>query len=366
MSSRWSVSKVEFSDGYSLGLPSRVEVRKSVGGHEIAILDFSRTAKLLRPPEGTTVTVMWGYRPTNVSKFVGYVHHIEELTASSVGITRVYLVGASQPLNSARLRSWVNVSSSFIVRDILTSNGLRAVIHPTKDSLPEISQGDASDLSLLVSLAEDNGFRMWFSGTTGYFLDPKVLLKNPKVTNLLYNSHSSGTDNVVDFRDITGGDVNDAASYEVSATGIYGLPIKAVSKLPNRSVPHKILNTDIKTQSDADKAIYSAANKDVWQRIEVSLREIIPEKIGNVVNLSGLLIPVDKRGQWLVESVTDVWTSGRPNVLTSSMVLTRNSSSVQMFSTFNSALSTELVSDRGSVKTQDGKWRSSRLETVYV
>lgn len=92
---------------------------------------------------------------------------------------RMVCTGASQPMKTTHVRSWNNVTASYIARAVLDSYHLRAVVDTSDILYTHVSQSGETDFRFLARLAQQIGYKFFVVNTTGYFINPLRVLRAP-------------------------------------------------------------------------------------------------------------------------------------------------------------------------------------------
>ncbi len=148
--------------------PARVLIRQREYAHDVGIitLDYEQASQP-KYAYGSPVTISWGYLPSVVETFVGYVNHTEQVNHDDKpSQLNVFCVGASHRCNQAHQRSFRKVSALGIIGRIAREHGFSLVSDPSSrfhDHIPQLGQ---SDWALMVRIAKDIGFTLSCRQTT--------------------------------------------------------------------------------------------------------------------------------------------------------------------------------------------------------
>lgn len=147
--------------------PAHVLIRQREYAHDVAVLTLDYETVQSKYAYGSPVTISWGWLPSDVEVFMGYVNHTEQVhNDSKPNQLRVYCVGASHRFNQNRQRSFRRISALGIVRKIAQQHNFSLLADPSSryhDHLPQLGQ---SDWKMLVRIAQDIGFTLTARQTT--------------------------------------------------------------------------------------------------------------------------------------------------------------------------------------------------------
>lgn len=353
-----------------------MEVREGFGSHEIAILDFPvpRRAGAALIDDMTPVEVTWGNSAGTLRQFQGYVNHPEIVESSGESRVRYLCVGTSLPLNEPSLSAWSNVSASYVAKRVAEKHGLRSVVSRSTQLHPYVSGGNESDFSLLQSLAEKIGYRLWVNSGTLYFVDPLTLIR--RSTHAPELSMGGPRDNLLGL-DVVSGTLAPRAGQVGSVKTIFGidrhsgrlLQSSSAKSLKDRGflLPKRrsVLTGSVETAEEARALANNDATNVEWVTAKADIRGGSAVRLGGLVNVTGRRVREELRGGWLVSGVTHVIESSEASVhYSSELEITRNSKyDVQFRESGNVALGGRDVS---STLIAGERWESSIKEAVYV
>lgn len=365
---RKRVEIVRFEGRFNLPTkPRRLELRDGVGSHQIAVVDFPMPkARVSMPTEGTPVSVTWGTFPTNTHSFFGYVNHAEPVLTKTESFVRFYLIGTSLPLNNVDSGMWQEVTGSFIAREIAAKHGLRAVVNKSTEILDRWVQGNESDFKMLSRLADRVGFDFWIDASTLYFLDPNQ--SGARVGVLGFERLVKG-ENLLSFEALDGSlapggmSITEAFGIDAATGGL--LRTSSVRTLNDRgmTLPNRVVRPSLTIGSLHEGARVSEglADRGVWVTAQVTIRPDASIRIGDVVEVSGELIPMGYRGNWIVKAAVRVMDA---EGVETTLTLTRNQREKQTF-TRKAPIKAEFPFTEPVLR--DGqKWESQILGSVYV
>jgi hypothetical protein len=370
---------VVFEGGYDHGVLIRCEVREGFGKHQIAILDFPVPASEYTnlAPEMTPVTFEWGWAPTGLRTFWGYVNHHETVNLDGESVLRFFLIGTSQPLNAPWPNSWKGVTASYVARLVAERHGLRAIIHNSKTVLPYVTPGPDSDLALITRLADEAGFKCWVDGATLYFVDPTVMLTSPSRSIAAeYDFDRLSTDTIFGIQTVSGSMAPVASAPTVQR--VFGLDENAgrlIQASSARSSSDAGLAAPINTTvygkavsslAEAHRVSDLAATSGSWETLQVVTKGDGQARVGSLVSLAGQALNQAYSGVWMAGDIIHVMApADRTSQWTYStqIELTRNQKGKPFFSSFSSLKDT--FSEVPAV-LRSGRWESSILESVYV
>lgn len=373
------VSKVRFLNGYSLGTPRRLEIHEGIGEHELAIIEFPLKNIFGRlPTELTPVSIEWGRSPLNTRTFYGYVNHDETTVLhtgnSGAGTLRVVCLGASYSLNEPFPRSWNGATGSLIAAQVAKKHRMRAVVHTAKEVLPYWTTGQDSDFVMMNRLARHLGYLFWVSGTTLHLADPRRLLRAPGVTPVSLTMQGAKTDTLREYRVINGSLAprdNQAVIKKVYGLDASGKMIRASSSQDlddsgmSRPSASFVQSSSIGSLAEARRVTTAATRLGRWGNLHAVSWGQPKVRIGNLVQMTGNLVPSDVAGAWMVESAVHVmdYTQIVPEYV-SDLTLTRNQADQMSFES-QAALRAAPV-DVSSVIRDGHLWQSEMLEVSSV
>lgn len=372
------VAWADFQGGYSTDSINRLEIREGFSKHGLAIVDFPvpRSALSGTVAEGTPMFVKWGNGPLDVRTFYGYVNHSETVTDANQSFLRYFCVGTSLPLNEPNPSSWSDVSASFIAKEVATRHGLRAVVSRAPNVLPYWTQGNKSDFAMMKALAEHTGFRFWVDGSTLYFVDPLVLVRNFQYAPSLV-MHGQKTDNLKSIH-VVSGSLAPRGGSRAAIKHVYGLDANAKALIEASSAKpladrglaapqHREISTvTVDSLEEARRVVESAAMTTDWVTTEAQVEGNSRLRVGGLAVLSGGALHREYHGRWLVSGMTHVLEPGNSGEwqFTSELELSRNQQDEAFFSlsSGNESASREVP----AALRRNSYWESQILESVYV
>lgn len=151
--------------------PAHVLIRQREYNHDVAVItiDYDSPSQA-KYADGSPVTITWGYLPSDIEQFLGYVQFTK--TLDDIGQPRrlrIFCVGASRPMNRTRQRSFTKRFVGSIIGSIAKDHRLSLVADPSSRYHLHIPQLGQSDWALCVRLAKDIGFTFGCRQTTLYF-----------------------------------------------------------------------------------------------------------------------------------------------------------------------------------------------------
>lgn len=115
-----------------------------------------------------------------VSKWYGYVHHVEEDNSFQGGNTNIVCVGASSVLKDTDQKIYRNSTADQVVTKIAKKHGMEAVTQRHPRLRESIVQAGQSDWQLLTRLAKQTGFALRCENTTLFFVSKDKIFLNKK------------------------------------------------------------------------------------------------------------------------------------------------------------------------------------------
>lgn len=371
---------VEFDGGYALGTPSRAELREGFGKHQVAILDFAVPRGTTRriPPEMTPLAYRWGYGPSSLRSFVGYVNHHEILDSADTSVLRLFTAGTSLPMNNPNPRSWTRVTASYVAREIGARHGLRVVLHKSPEILPYWTQGNETDFVMLQRLAKRAGFRVWVDGSTLYFLDPRKLVRTPRLQDLQVFTldGNASHDTLYRLHTISGSLAPRAGT--LTRNEVYGIDSKSGSLI--KATSNKVLSDQGHVQPsnktinllaadgpfEARRLAEASVSNGTWVVQEAEVAPNSKTRLGDVVRLGGSQIATGSEGLWLVSGTVQVIENAnrrRGSSLSTTLELTRDQ---QDALTYRASSALSAPRNIQPILRSTGRWEAHVLEDVYV
>lgn len=290
---------------------SGVRILQHDGEHEIALVDLviSPTARLW---DGwTPLRIQWGTAFTRPQIFVGYVHDVsyERKAGSQLTNARVTAVGATMPMKTQSSRIWTSRTTSYVAGELASKYGLRAVVDPTRDIVPNIAQSGESDWAFIARQAVDSGYNCFARGTTIFFIDPLRVLRNPRWNSPTFEMTllAGGGSSVLSFtpREDSFGTAQNPSAVDRQALGIdarSGRLVGATSSgLPAVAMSAIRQGRDVAQTSDAERIVASGARRSAqWVRACATLQGHSALQPATTLNLTGTGIAPAYTGIWLV------------------------------------------------------------------
>jgi hypothetical protein len=328
--------------------------------------------------DNATVRILWGRRPDNLHTWYGYVNHHNVKGNADSGSKALqvtyYLLGTSKPMNSDKTRTWGNTTPTYIARKIASEYGFRTVVTSTNWILPYEVQANESDFCFLNRVADKVGFRFWVSGGTLYFIDPAVILSGSSdisVPRYTMDKRFDQVDTVVNF-DMNQGDNLPGA--EKAIRSIYGVDpgsgrvfqVSAANVAPS-ATQHTMTGWPATSVAEAQNIV------NAWQSRSQFFISAKAELFGDIliypgklVHLSGLQMPKDGTGLWLVTAARHILKVSGTTLTTSDKFVTqvelvRNSGNITPNIKNVSKISPEFV----QCDIHQGHWRSRNTAVLY-
>lgn len=154
------------------GTITEFKLIQEVNKHEIAqitIINAAYSPTLYR--SGVPVKVTYGYTPTALNTFYGYINDAKQTIVSNKRNVTLTCVGTSYPLNKKVVRVWGNVSGSYIAKTIALEHKLTPYVQQHPYVFPNYTQTN-STFGTLSWLAESLGYTTYINGTGLFFYDP--------------------------------------------------------------------------------------------------------------------------------------------------------------------------------------------------
>ena len=364
--------------------PLDVELRQEWGSHDLFMIriEIPRTFTGMQSTqfwaENAPVDIIWGRRPDNVNHWYGYVNHVTFDGNSSSGTKAAQitytLIGTSKPMNTDRNKTWGEVTGTFIAKTIFGSYGLRSVLTSTDWVLPYEVQANESDFAFLNRIADKIGFRMWVSGSTGYFVDPATILSSSSsqgVPNFYLDKRFTQVDTIRQFNMNQGDNLPGVTKATRQIYGIdsaSGNVFKATASSNTNSTVTQIYTdwpaTDFQTAQNLVQA-----KQDRSQFWVTACAELFGDSFiypGKLVKLNGLQLPPEGQGYWLVGSARHMIKASGTTVSSNDKYLTevtlmRNSTNVIPSLSNTNQITPEFV----SCQLLQGLWSSTQATVLY-
>lgn len=329
--------------------PLDVQLRQEWGSHDLFIIRievprvFTGMQTSFFWPDDAPVQIIWGRRPDNVTTWYGYVNHHNICSSASSGSKALQitytLTGTSKPMNTDRTKTWGQVTGTYIAKTIFGSYGLRSILTSTDWILPYEVQANESDFSFLSRIADKIGFRMWVSGSTGYFIDPATVLAGSSTQGtptFTLNKRFTHVDTIREFEMNQGDNLPGAV---IATRNIYGIDPQSGNTFQAQATAGQTSNIT-QTYTDWPVSDYQTAKNLVqakqqrsqfWMTANAELFGNTYIYPGKLVYLTGLQLPNNNQGYWLIGSACHILkasgtTVGSYDKYLSQVVLLKNTS----------------------------------------
>lgn len=321
--------------------PLDVELRQEWGCHDIfqIRIEIPRTFTGMSSyqfwPENSPVQIIWGRRPRDITSWYGYVNHRSIDGNSSSGskaleVTYI-LIGTSKPMNADKTKTWGQVTGTYMAKSIFGSYGFRSVLTNTDWVLPYEVQANESDFNFLNRMADKLGFRMWVSGSTGYFIDPSVVLTGsttqgiPKYT---LDKRFTQVDTIRQFSVNQGDNLPGAVKSQRNIYGVDPQSGNIFQATADTNLPQNVTQiytdwpvTDYSTAKNLVQA--KQQRSQYWMTATAELFGSTYIYPGKLVYLTGLQLPPENQGYWIVGCATHILKSSGTSVATYDKYLTQ-------------------------------------------
>ena len=149
--------------------PREVRVVQAEYAHEIAVVTYVYTDKLLAAvTKGKPISVRWGW-PPQTADFVGYVHHVavdhEPDRPGFPKLMRVICIGATDVFNQTAFRQYRSVRVDAAVTDVAAAAGFSTLIERHDYAWPLLQQEGQSTWTFLNDCAKRIGWTLYARGT---------------------------------------------------------------------------------------------------------------------------------------------------------------------------------------------------------
>lgn len=304
--------------------PLDIELRQEWGSHDLFIIRleipriFTGMANYQFWPENAPVQIVWGRRPNNITTWYGYVNHYSVDGNSSSGSKALEitytLIGTSKPMNADKNKTWGEVTGTYMAKTIFGSYGLRSALTNTDWVLPFEIQANESDFAFLNRMADKIGFRLWVSGSTGYFIDPSIVLTGTSTLGVPQYSLDKRFTQVDTIRQFSMNQGDNLPGVTKATRSIYGVD-PASGKVFQAQADTTIPSTITQTYTDWPATDYATAKNLVqakqqrsqfWMTATAELFGSTYIYPGKLVFLSGLQLPNANQGYWIVGSACHV------------------------------------------------------------
>lgn len=302
--------------------PLDVELRQEWGCHDIFLvrIEIPRTYTGIPTyqfwPDNSPVQIIFGRRPDNITSWYGYVnHHTVKGNASSgsKALEIVYtLIGTSKPMNTDRSKTWGQVTGTYIAKSIFGSYGLRSVMTSTDWVLPFEIQANESDFAFLNRIADKIGFRTWVSGSTGYFIDPSVVISGSSshgIPSYTLNKKFTEVDTIRQFDSNQGDNLPGATITNRTVHGIDAQSgnvfIAQADSLQTASTTQIFSDWPVTDYGTAKNLVQAKQQRSqYWMTATAELFGSTFLYPGRLVLLTGLQLPPVNQGYWIVASAS--------------------------------------------------------------
>lgn len=151
--------------------PAGVLIRQKEYFHDVAVITINyESSSQQKYRNGSPVAITWGYMPSDVEQFFGYVQFTK--TVNEPGHPRqlkIYCIGATYPCNQRRHRTFRNLHVGTAISRIASEHHLSVKMTPSSRWHRHILQAGRSDWNLMVMLAKEIGFTLNGRQTTIHF-----------------------------------------------------------------------------------------------------------------------------------------------------------------------------------------------------
>lgn len=366
--------------------PLDVELRQEWGCHDLFIvrIEIPRTSMSLSQdnfwPNNAPVSIVWGRRPDSINTWYGYVNHhnIKGNADSGTKATQVtyVLIGTSKPMNTDRTKTWGQSTGTYIAKTIFGSYGLRSILTTTNWLLPYEVQANESDFAFLNRIADKIGFRVWISGSTGYFVDPAVVLSGSStqgVPNFYSNKLFTQVDTMRDFEmnqgdNLPGAVVSDRNLFGIDAQSGNVFQAQAVSA-QNPTITQIYSDWPVTDYTTAKNLVQAKQNRSqFWITATAELFGDTYLYPGKMVFLSGNQVPPDAQGYWLIGSAKHLLKASGTTVSSydkyvTQVVLMRNNNTI--IPNFNTNQGSNVVPEYVPCVFRNGSWVSTKATILY-
>jgi phage protein D len=364
--------------------PLDVELRQEWGSHDLFTVrievprTFTGISSYQFWPDNSPVQIIWGRRPDNITSWYGYVnHHTVNGNASSgsKALEIVYtLIGTSKPMNTDRSKTWGQVTGTYIAKTIFGSYGLRSVLTNTDWIFPYEVQANESDFAFLNRMADKLGFRMWVSGSTGYFIDPSVVLTGTSsqgIPSYSLDKRFTQVDTIRQFSSSQGDNLPGATIANRTIFGIDAQTGQAFQAQADSAQPATVTQTF----SDWPATDYGTAKNLVqakqqrsqfWMTATADLFGSTYIYPGKLVFLTGFQLPPVNQGYWIVASADHTLKasgSGIPvnDKYSTGVTLLRNTTTVSP----NISSTSSVIPEYSPCQLINGSWVATQATVFY-
>jgi phage protein D len=265
--------------------------------------------------DNSPIRVVWGYSGST-QIWYGYVNHHSLNANADSGSKDMQItytcIGTSKPMNSDTTKAWGQVTGTYMAKTIAAKYNFRAILTTTSWILPSEVQANESDFKFLSRMADKIGYRFWVSGGTLYFIDPSVAIQgstNQAVPSFYMDKQFTYKDTIRDFVMLKGDNLPGSV---ISNRSMYGLDpstgqpfqVTAANTSGTTSTIDQInVEWPVSTQADATNLVNAwQGRSQFWQTATAELYGDSLLYPGKLVNLTGLQMPSESTGNWLVSS----------------------------------------------------------------
>ncbi|MFD9947245.1 hypothetical protein ACFWYW_24165 [Nonomuraea sp. NPDC059023] len=309
--------EVKINDRVVKPAPLDLKLTQRIGDNTLL---FARLAypvphpsKIQLPVHGSRVEVTWGFKPTELNAWFGYVHHNDVEDEPNPGpdqaivTVRHCFVGTGWVLGQQRYKEWRRTTDSGIALKIAQDNGLSAVVHRTTKVHDYLLQQGVSDMNWLRERAAEAGRRLHVENGVLYFIDPSSLAMARALRPFpaaMDKAHGQ-PDRIASFKALDGSLIPKAG--QQALRGVHGVDhrtgreihTKSPASLPGPDLEHR--HTMIESMEDLLISARSVAVKnEQWLLAEVDLMGNPALLPGNQLQLSGKAIARRLHGPWLI------------------------------------------------------------------
>lgn len=327
--------------------------------------------------DNAPVRIVWGLSGST-QVWYGYVnHHTVESNADSgsKNLQVTYTcIGTSKLMNSDITKSWGQVTGTYMAKTIAAKYGFRAVLSSTYWVLPSEIQANESDFHFLNRIADKIGYRFWVSGGTLYFLDPSVAIKgsiSQGVPSFTMDKAFTYRDTVRNFQMLKGDNLPGSVKSIRSIYGIdkqSGQPFHVTATNASSSDISQIM-TDwpVDTIAEASNLVNAwQSRSQFWQTATAELYGNTLVYPGKLISLTGIQMPSESSGLWLVSSAKHVLASAGtvvPNLdrYVTHVEILRNTTVQNL----NLKTVTPVYPEFVTCNLYKGTWKSSSQITIY-
>lgn len=321
--------------------PLDIELRQCWGQHELFFIriEYPRqytgipTMKLWK--DNDPVQITWGRSPDNIQTWYGYVNHHKVNSNADSGSRALQITyictGTSKPMNNDKTRTWGQVTPTYIARKIASEYGFRSVLTKTDWILPYEVQSNESDFKFLNRISDKVGYRFWVSGSTLYFIDPTVVLQGSvhEGTPVFYlDKKYTQLDTIRDFSMNRGDNIpgNTIATRSIfgiddSSNNIY--QVNAASNV-TADIDYIWQGWSPESADQAQRLVNAWQNRSqFWKHADAELYGTSSLYPGKLIYLTGMQLPAEAIGYWLVKSACHVAKASGTSKTSSDKYITR-------------------------------------------